>query len=128
MIQPSQPELSANESHLFDPSLLKQHGEEVQCIPFTTSPFSLLDIAENLPWKHAVIGEDLKFAPSSLDINLVSNVSSFWRFTQAQLPQFSAYPVLLPLYIAKYEMKQPDVPPGSTLTTWTLAHTEQVRS
>jgi hypothetical protein len=64
-------ELSENDLHLFDPSLLRQHGEEVQCIPFTTSPFSLLDVARNLPWNHAVINENLKFAPSSLKVNIV---------------------------------------------------------
>jgi hypothetical protein len=54
-----QNELPVNELHLFDPSLLTQHGEEVQCIPFTTSPFALLDVARNLPWTDAVINQQL---------------------------------------------------------------------
>jgi hypothetical protein len=69
-----QNELSDSESHLFDPSLLEQHGEEVQCIPFTTSPFTLIDIARNLPWTNAIINENFKFIPSSLKVNLVRNI------------------------------------------------------
>lgn len=59
---------------LFDASMLRQYGEEVQCIPFTTSPFAVLDIARNLSWTNAIIDENLKFSPSSVKANLVKNL------------------------------------------------------
>ena len=121
-----QKELPQNELHSFDPSLLMQHGEEVQCIPFTVSPFSLLDVARSLPWSDAVINKYLKFAPSSLKVNLVSSFDIIQASDSSHSSQFSAYPVLLPLYIAMYEMKRSDVTDGSTLTVWTQAHSDWV--
>lgn len=56
----------------FEESMLKQHGQEIQCIPFTTSPFAVLDVARNLSWSNAIINENLKFSPSSLKVNMVS--------------------------------------------------------
>ena len=68
-----------------------QHGEEVQCIPFTTSPFS--DVARNLPWSHAVINEALKFTPSSLKVKLVGRVliiqAASDKFTQLSVLSLS---------------------------------------
>ena len=61
----------------FEESMLKQHGEEIQCIPFTTSPFAVLDIARNLSWSNAIINENLKFSPSSLKVNMVSLLRNF---------------------------------------------------
>jgi len=59
---------------VFDASMLRQYGEEVQCVPFTTSPFAVLDIARNLSWTNAIIDENLKFSPSSVKANLVKNL------------------------------------------------------
>lgn len=91
-----QKELPQNELHSFDPSLLMQHGEEVQCIPFTISPFSLLDVARNLPWTEAAINRDLKFAPSSLKVNLVGSFvitrasDKFTQFSVLSIPSIAA--------------------------------------
>lgn len=63
---------------LFDPSMLRQYDEEVQCIPFTTSPFAVVDIARNLSWTNAIIDEHLKFSPSSVRANLVRNFKLFY--------------------------------------------------
>jgi hypothetical protein len=59
---------------IFDASMLRQYGEEVQCVPFTTSPFAVLDIARNLSWTNAIIDENLKFSPSSVKANLVKDL------------------------------------------------------
>lgn len=56
----------------FNTYLLHQHGEPVQCIPFSTSPFSVLDIAASLPPSHSIkINEDLSIDPSSVKPKLV---------------------------------------------------------
>jgi len=60
----------------FEEVMLKQHGQEIQCIPFTTSPFAALDIARNLSWSNAVINENFKFSPSSLKVEMVSLLRS----------------------------------------------------
>ncbi|KIM39862.1 hypothetical protein M413DRAFT_446786 [Hebeloma cylindrosporum] len=88
----------------FDESLLKQHGQEIQCIPFTTSPFSLWNVADSLPDGSVNISEKLSFAPSSLQTNL-----------------FSAYPVLIPLYVAQYEPEDPESS-NQALTLFIQAH------
>ncbi|CAA7266853.1 unnamed protein product [Cyclocybe aegerita] len=72
---------------LFTQSLMEQHGLEVNCIPYNISPFSILEIAKSLSYSQATINADLKFSPSSVKPHI-----------------FSAYPILLPLYLAQYEM------------------------
>ncbi|KAF8808730.1 hypothetical protein BYT27DRAFT_7337705 [Phlegmacium glaucopus] len=72
----------------FTKSLMHQHGEPVQCVPFSTSPFSLLDVTSSHPSSWSImINEDLSINPSSVKTNLMS-----------------AYPVLLPLYLAQYDI------------------------
>ena len=101
------PSLIATETVPFTSSLLHQHGEPVQCIPFTTSPFSVLDVAASNPSRSIMISEDLSIDPSSVKPNLVlkktnSNIILADSFNDIQI---SAYPVLLPLYLAQYEIK-----------------------
>ena len=56
----------------FTKTLLHQHEEPVQCIPFSTSPFSILDIASSHPPSYSImINEDLSINPSSVKTNLV---------------------------------------------------------
>ena len=68
----------------FTPLLLHQHGEPVQCIPFSTSPFSVLDTAaSHLPSRSITISEDLSIDPSSVKPNLVKTTNSnIGRFIQ----------------------------------------------
>ncbi|KDR76211.1 hypothetical protein GALMADRAFT_247474 [Galerina marginata CBS 339.88] len=88
----------------FTESLLRQYGEDVQCIPFSISPFSVLDVpasSTNSSWS---ITQDIKVVPSSIKPNL-----------------FSAYPVLLPLYIAQYKVEEPESG-QDTVTVFIRAH------
>ena len=56
----------------FTTSLLHQHGEPVQCIPFSTSPFSVLDTNASHPLSRSItIDEDLSIDPTSVKSNLV---------------------------------------------------------
>ena len=56
----------------FTKFLLHQHGEPVQCIPFSTLPFSVLDVAASHPPSRSItINEDLSIDPSSVKLNMV---------------------------------------------------------
>jgi hypothetical protein len=55
----------------------------------------------------SLINSSIKFAPSSLKVNLVGSSVTFRPRQASHTSQFSAYPVLLPLYIAMYEIKRP---------------------
>lgn len=89
----------------FTTRLLHQHGEPVQCIPFSTSPFSVLDIAASHPPSHSImINEDLSIDPSSVKPKLVKKNLTLFADSFIHSLQISAYPVLLPLYLAQYEL------------------------
>ncbi|PPR00904.1 hypothetical protein CVT24_000389 [Panaeolus cyanescens] len=83
----------------FTDDLLRQHDLDVQCIPFTVSPFSLLQLAKTLPSSAFDLHEDVQFSPSTLKSTV-----------------FSAYPVLLPLYLAQYTTKESEGKPSSSVT------------
>ncbi|KDR76210.1 hypothetical protein GALMADRAFT_156320 [Galerina marginata CBS 339.88] len=99
-------ELDTVEPEPFAEPLLTQHGEEVQCIPFTTSPFSILDIAASSKDSSWSITRDLQVSPSSLKTSL-----------------FSAYPVLLPLYLAQYKVESTETSQDS-VTFLIQAHSD----
>ncbi|KZT00810.1 uncharacterized protein LAESUDRAFT_731876 [Laetiporus sulphureus 93-53] len=81
----------------FSEDLLTQRGTEILCLPFSVTPFPLLDVARSLSYQQATISEQLKFDPSAVKANL-----------------FAAYPVLVPIYLAQYEM--PAIDTGDPLT------------
>jgi len=92
----------------FTKTLMHQHEEPVQCIPFSTSPFSILDVASSHPPSYSImINEDLSINPSSVKTNLIS-----------------AYPVLLPLYLAQYEMQTGQHGANNMITFLIQAHCE----
>lgn len=70
------PLLQYEETVPFTKFLMHQHGESVQCVPFSTSPFSVLDVASSYPPSHSImINEDLSINPSSVKTNLVNLLS-----------------------------------------------------
>ncbi|KAF8954611.1 hypothetical protein BDZ97DRAFT_1928054 [Flammula alnicola] len=97
--------LDGKEPLPFDESLLRQYEEEVQCIPFTISPFSVVDIATTSSAESLEISPDLSFSPSSVKPTI-----------------FSAFPVLLPLYVGQYTVDQPEKANTSTVTVFMQAH------
>ncbi|PPQ68669.1 hypothetical protein CVT25_012323 [Psilocybe cyanescens] len=89
----------------FTEDLLEQHGEEVQCIPFSVSPFTLLDIPASLDSKASWdITRDLSVSPSSIKTTM-----------------FSAQPVLIPLYVGLYKVNET----GQAMTFFTSGHSNQ---
>ncbi|KAJ7035014.1 hypothetical protein C8F04DRAFT_547882 [Mycena alexandri] len=72
----------------FSAELETQFDSTINCLPFRTDPFSVLDSAKSLSFKQCCITEDLRIHPSTIQANLIS-----------------AYPVLIPLYLAQYTGK-----------------------
>ncbi|KAF8206441.1 hypothetical protein K438DRAFT_1817212 [Mycena galopus ATCC 62051] len=70
----------------FTAALETQWDTKITCLPFKTTPFSVLDAAaKSLKPDQCVISEVLALEPSSIRANLIC-----------------AYPVLIPLYLAQY--------------------------
>ncbi|EKM78747.1 hypothetical protein AGABI1DRAFT_114349 [Agaricus bisporus var. burnettii JB137-S8] len=85
-LAPAHPNLT--KSVPFSKGLLRQHGVDIACIPYNISPFSILDIAGDLSNAEATIEPNFHLIPSTLKSNL-----------------FAAYPILIPLYLAQYEVE-----------------------
>ncbi|KAF8656829.1 hypothetical protein AX16_002377 [Volvariella volvacea WC 439] len=74
----------------FTEELTHQFGQQVSLIPYTVSPFSLIDAARSSSYIDATIDDDFRYIPSSVKCNM-----------------FAAYPMLIPLYLAQYELILP---------------------
>ncbi|KIL67566.1 hypothetical protein M378DRAFT_9342 [Amanita muscaria Koide BX008] len=88
----------------FTSELENQFDTQVQCLPYTISPFSTLDIAKS--WPHGDVEVDMagfQFTPTSIKPNLVFRFLALVWFNANARPQISAYPILIPLYLAQYE-------------------------
>lgn len=94
----------------FSDDLRHQHDTDVWCLPYTISPFAVLDIASSLSPMDAKVDDDLRFAPTSISPNLLA-----------------AYPVLIPLYLANYEYTIPGNPITRSATMFIEAHTPKGR-
>ncbi|KAL6302372.1 hypothetical protein BKA93DRAFT_736922, partial [Sparassis latifolia] len=88
----------------FSEDLETQHGSDILCLPFTHTPFKLIDLARSLSYEEATTTEPkpLRFDPESVKERLIA-----------------AYPLLLPVYIARYELRllghQPEEPISYTV-------------
>lgn len=69
----------------FGEELMKQHGTDILCLPYTAAPFALPEAARGLSFNDAIIEEDFRFDPPTLRSDLIA-----------------AYPVLIPVYIMQY--------------------------
>ncbi|KAH9944594.1 hypothetical protein B0H21DRAFT_694880, partial [Amylocystis lapponica] len=78
-------ELNAKRVVPWSENLVHQHGSEVLCLPFTHSPFALLDAARSLSFKRATVSKRFRFDPPTVKANF-----------------FAAYPILIPVYLARY--------------------------
>ncbi|KAI0925761.1 hypothetical protein AcW1_008106 [Taiwanofungus camphoratus] len=70
----------------FSDDLLTQRGSDILCLPFTHTPFALVDAARSLSYQQATISERFRFDPSTVRANMLA-----------------AYPVLVPIYLAQYD-------------------------
>lgn len=57
---------------IFSDELRHQHGSDVLCLPYTQTPFPLLDAARSLSLRQATIAEDFRLDPLSLQEDFVS--------------------------------------------------------
>ena len=90
----------------FTQDLRQQFDLEVSCLPYTISPFAMLDIAHSLPLQYLKVDDHLSFKPTSIKPNFVRPDLSPLLYPLTD-PQFAVYPVLIPLYLAQYEYQIP---------------------
>ncbi|KAM5535917.1 hypothetical protein V8D89_010357 [Ganoderma adspersum] len=67
--------------------LRKNSGEDVLCLPFSLTPFSLIEAVRSMSLADANISKVLRFEPSSVESSMMA-----------------AYPVLLPIYLAQFDV------------------------
>ncbi|KAJ6531760.1 hypothetical protein B0H19DRAFT_1188431 [Mycena capillaripes] len=77
--------LAFQETVPFSENLETQFDTKITCLPFRTVPFSILDAAKSLKTEDCRINRGFLVDPSSIATKLIS-----------------AYPVLIPLYLAQY--------------------------
>ena len=56
----------------FSANLRKQHGLDVTCLPYTSTPFALEEVAKSLSFSHANITDTLRFNPTTAWSDIVS--------------------------------------------------------
>ncbi|PFH52962.1 hypothetical protein AMATHDRAFT_45869 [Amanita thiersii Skay4041] len=94
----------------FTPELETQYDSKVLCIPYSISPFSILEIAKNWPHGDANVQDGFRISPTSIKPNLVA-----------------AYPILIPLYLAQYEFETSRLPRKLVLTLFMEGFSEKGR-
>ncbi|CDO78182.1 hypothetical protein BN946_scf184797.g8 [Trametes cinnabarina] len=87
---------------------LRRHdGHDVLCLPFSVTPFHVPDVVRSLSMADANIANTLRFEPGSFKDTFLA-----------------AYPVLIPGYLAQYEL-DPDIhghQPDMTISSFIEAH------
>ncbi|OBZ72453.1 hypothetical protein A0H81_07580 [Grifola frondosa] len=94
----------------FSDDLRTQHGSDVLCMPFTFTPFPLIELAQSLSYQQATISPSFRFDPLSVKPNL-----------------FAAYPILIPVYILQYEIDPPTAGDPMSLTAVIEAYEDRSR-
>ncbi|KZT22355.1 hypothetical protein NEOLEDRAFT_1138020 [Neolentinus lepideus HHB14362 ss-1] len=82
------PRLYELENVPWSSELETQYGLQPLCLPYTMSPLGLLDLLRTLPYRDGYVNETFRFEPRSVQANL-----------------FAAYPILIPVYLARYQYK-----------------------
>lgn len=72
-----------DEEHLelaetFDPEMTKQQGLDVLCLPYTSTPFALPDVARSLSFQDGAVG-DVRFDPPSVKTEMVRDIYAIHR-------------------------------------------------
>ncbi|KAF9557411.1 hypothetical protein CPC08DRAFT_49520 [Agrocybe pediades] len=93
-------DLDNREPEPFSEDMMTQYGQEVQCIPFNISPFSILDIAKTSEDPSWSITDGLKVTPQSIEPRLLS-----------------VSPILFPVYLAQYKTREREDGSGHDLVT-----------
>ncbi|PCH42167.1 hypothetical protein WOLCODRAFT_143901 [Wolfiporia cocos MD-104 SS10] len=93
----------------FTEDLLTQRGTDIHCLPYTLTPFSLVEMAKTIR-QDQNIGSDIHFVPKSVQEIMIA-----------------AYPVLVPIYLAQYEAWTVDPDDRTTITVALEAHQKNGR-
>ncbi|KAI0331888.1 hypothetical protein GY45DRAFT_1401537 [Cubamyces sp. BRFM 1775] len=81
--------------------LRKHDGDDVLCLPYSVTPFQLPNLARSLSLSKSNIAKVLRLEPSSLKENMLA-----------------AYPVLIPVYMAQYTVKELDEDTTCTISAF----------
>ena len=68
----SHPRVFDHTAVLWSNSLRNQLGSEVECLPFTVTPFALEEAARELSYQRATVDEDFRIDPTSIKTRFVS--------------------------------------------------------
>ncbi|KAF9787372.1 hypothetical protein BJ322DRAFT_1054993 [Thelephora terrestris] len=89
----------------FTPDLQHQHGLDVSCLPYSISPTPLPEIIKSLTPSQSKLLDSVAPDCRSLEFSMLA-----------------AYPVLLPIYLMRYDVKLPKMPETIPLTCIVQAH------
>jgi len=92
------PALSPSAALPFSEDLRTQHGTQVFCLPFTHTPFPLLELCsqmKNIRWP---VGPTFRIKPHTASVTMMA-----------------AYPVLVPVYVLQYELNLANGPANYTV-------------
>lgn len=110
----------------FTSELERQHDANVQCLPYSISPFSVLDIAKNWPHGDVEIGDGMFFSPTSIKPTLVCSSRLPYLIRLQPVRQIAAYPVLVPFYFAQYQTELPNLKQQLDVTIFIEAFAKKV--
>jgi len=95
----------------FSDDLRTQRGTEILCLPFTLTPFRIVDLLRSLPQQQASPHKSLRLYPSSLKESMLA-----------------AFPILVPIYLAQYQVYTASKADAITFTAILEAHDKRVRT
>ncbi|KAJ7739757.1 hypothetical protein DFH07DRAFT_839779 [Mycena maculata] len=101
------PDLASHHPVPFSDALETQYDQKIICLPFMTTPLSILKVAKSLEPSQLIFSEGLCIDLSSIKTNLLS-----------------AYPVLIPLYLAKYAVNSGEDTDSVNQTVLIEAHSK----
>lgn len=115
----------------FTPELRHQRGIDVSCLPFSISPVQLPKVVESLTPSQSKMPGSVTFDPESADFTMVCRLDRLCilpdNTSLTRHLQLAAYPVLLPIYLMRYDMHIPSVPEILSLTCMVQAHSKNVQ-
>jgi len=112
----------------FTPELRHQHGIDVSCLPFSISPIPLPEVVKSLTPSQTELPDSVTFDAKSVDFSMVrlSDSALAWHHDLTRRSQLAFYPVLLPIYLMRYDLQIPAVSEAISFTCMVQAHSEHV--
>jgi len=116
----------------FTPKLQHQHGLDVSCLPFSISPVPLPKVVKSLIPSQSKLPDSVTFDAKSVEFSMVRRLGrcSYTLLDIIVLTRYSqlaAYPVLLPIYLMRYDLQVLTLPGTISFTCMVQAHSGDVR-